>query len=44
MIIESPGGELTVSVGEAWDLTLTGPVSEICRGTLSDDLLRGLPQ
>lgn len=40
--IESPGGELTVSVGEAWDLTLTGPVSEICRGTLSDDLLRGL--
>jgi diaminopimelate epimerase len=40
--IESPGGELTVEVGTAWDLTLTGPASEICRGTLSDDLLQGL--
>jgi diaminopimelate epimerase len=42
--IESPGGELTVSVGESWDLTLTGPASEICRGTLSGDLLRELPR
>ncbi len=41
--IESPGGELSVSVGEGWDLTLTGPASEICRGTISQDLLRGLP-
>lgn len=40
--IESPGGELTVSVDERWDLTLTGPASEICRGTLSQDLLRSL--
>jgi diaminopimelate epimerase len=40
--IESPGGELSVQVGEAWNLTLTGPASEICRGTLSDDLLQDL--
>lgn len=40
--IVSPGGELSVQVGEAWDLTLTGPASEICRGTLSDDLLQDL--
>ena len=41
--IESPGGELTVSVVESWNLTLTGPASEIARGTLSQDLLRSLP-
>lgn len=40
--VESPGGELSVRVGQAWDLTLTGPASEICRGTLSDDLLQDL--
>ena len=40
--VESPGGELTVSVAENWDLTLTGPASEICRGALSRDLLQGL--
>jgi diaminopimelate epimerase len=41
--IVSPGGELAVSVAETWDLTLTGPASEIARGTLSQDLLQGLP-
>jgi diaminopimelate epimerase len=41
--VESPGGELSVSVAESWDLTLTGPASEICRGRLSRDLLQGLP-
>jgi diaminopimelate epimerase len=40
--IESPGGALTVSIADTWGLTLTGPVSEICRGRLSEDLLRGL--
>jgi diaminopimelate epimerase len=40
--VESPGGELTVSVAESWDLTLTGPASEIGRGTLSRDFLEGL--
>ncbi len=41
--IQSPGGELSVSVAETWDLTLTGPASEIARGTLSQDLLQCLP-
>jgi diaminopimelate epimerase len=44
LTIQSPGGELAVSIGDNWDLTLTGPASEICRGTLSDDLLQGLPR
>ncbi len=38
--VESPGGQLAVSVAENWDLILTGPVAEICRGTLSGDLVR----
>jgi len=41
--IQSPGGELVVQVAESWDLTLTGPASEIARGRLSRDLLRSLP-
>jgi len=40
--VESPGGELRVAVADNWDLTLTGPVSEICRGSLSDDLVHSL--
>ena len=42
--VESPGGELTVAVAEHWDLTLTGPVSEIGRGRLSADLVEGVTQ
>ncbi len=41
--IQSPGGQLSVQVGEGWELTLTGPASEIARGRLSRDLLRSLP-
>jgi diaminopimelate epimerase len=40
--VESPGGELRVAVTDAWDLTLTGPVSEIGRGVLSADLVGNL--
>jgi diaminopimelate epimerase len=40
--VESPGGELRVAVNDAWDLTLTGPVSEIGRGALSADLVGNL--
>jgi len=40
--IESPGGRLAVNVAESWDLRLTGPASEICRGALSADLLSAL--
>ncbi len=40
--VECPGGALTVAVAENWDLTLTGPVSEIGRGRLSADLVEGV--
>jgi diaminopimelate epimerase len=40
--VQCPGGELTVAVAANWDLTLTGPVSEIGRGTLSADLVEGV--
>lgn len=43
MTIQSPGGDLSVRVTETWNLTLTGPASEIARGRLSQDLLRSLP-
>lgn len=38
--VESPGGELLVDVDEAFDLTLTGPVAEMARGTFSTAMLR----
>jgi diaminopimelate epimerase len=42
--IQSPGGELAIRIHENWALTLTGPASEICEGSLSQDLLRSLPR
>jgi diaminopimelate epimerase len=42
--VENPGGRLTVSVADDWELTLTGPVSEICRGRLAEDLVRRFPR
>ena len=43
-VIVLSSGELTVTVAEHWDLTLTGPVSEIGRGRLSADLVEGVTQ
>ncbi len=40
--VESPGGKLLVDVDEKFDLTLTGPVAEVVRGTFSAALLRGI--
>ncbi len=37
--VHTPGGILRVHVGEDYDLRLTGPVEETCRGTFSPDLL-----
>jgi diaminopimelate epimerase len=37
--VHSPGGVLRVEVSRDYALRLTGPVEEICRGTLSRDLL-----
>ena len=38
--VESLGGKLLVGVDEAFDLTLTGPVAEMGRGTFSAAMLR----
>ena len=40
--VESPGGALAVNVDEEFNLTLTGPVAEMARGTLSPALLGDL--
>ena len=40
--VESPGGMLVVDVNEAFNLTLTGPVAEVTRGTFSKELLGGV--
>jgi diaminopimelate epimerase len=36
--VQSPGGVLRVHVGADFDLRLTGPAEETCRGTISSDL------
>ena len=38
--VESPGGNLLVDVDEGFNLTLTGPVAEVVRGTFSAAMLR----
>ena len=40
--VEMPGGALQVEVGPDYDVTLRGPVEEVCRGQLSDALVRSL--
>jgi diaminopimelate epimerase len=40
--VHSPGGVLHVDVSPDWEVRLTGPAEEICRGTLSADLLARL--
>ena len=40
--VESLGGTLVVDVNEAFNLTLTGPVAEVTRGTFSKEFLRGV--
>lgn len=37
--IQMPGGDLAVTIQPDWELTMRGPVSEVCTGTLSADLL-----
>ena len=38
--VESPGGTLHVDLDEKFNLTLTGPVAEVARGTFSAAILR----
>jgi diaminopimelate epimerase len=40
--VHSPGGVLRVEVAPGYALRLTGPVEEVCRGTLSRDLVARL--
>ncbi len=40
--VESPAGALSVDVDEEFNLTLTGPVAEMGRGTFSESMLRGI--
>jgi diaminopimelate epimerase len=40
--VHSPGGILRVHVGADFDIRLTGPAEETCRGTFSPDLLARL--
>jgi diaminopimelate epimerase len=39
LTIHMPGGDLSLKVSENYDLTMRGPVEEICVGELSSDLL-----
>ena len=40
--VTMPGGELVVDVRADWSVRLSGPVEEICSGTLSPELLAAL--
>jgi diaminopimelate epimerase len=42
LTVAMPGGELVVSVSEAWELQLTGPAEEVCSGVLSAALVARL--
>ena len=36
--VTMPGGQLKLSVSEDWDLTMTGPVREVCSGVFSAEM------
>jgi len=38
--IKMLGGNLNISIDEAWNIRMTGEVKEICTGTLSNELVR----
>lgn len=37
--VNMPGGQLTIEVDQDYNIRMTGPVQEICKGVLSDELL-----
>jgi diaminopimelate epimerase len=39
LTVHMPGGDLFLKVGKGFDLTMRGPVEEICLGTVTGDLL-----
>jgi diaminopimelate epimerase len=42
LTIHMPGGDLSLKVGKDFDLTMRGPVEEICVGTVTGELLQFL--
>jgi diaminopimelate epimerase len=38
--VKAPGGALRIEVAPDWELTMEGPVAEVCRGQLSPSFLR----
>jgi len=42
LTLHMPGGDLSIQVSENFDLTMRGPVEEICLGQISEDLLTSL--
>lgn len=40
--ITMPGGQLQISVSEDYDITMTGPVREICNGVFDSELIEDL--
>ncbi len=42
LTVHMPGGDLSLKVSESFDLTMRGPVEEICVGSLTGELLQTL--
>jgi len=42
LILHMPGGDLSIQVSDQFDLTMRGPVEEICVGRVSGELLESL--
>ena len=42
LTVHMPGGDLSIKVSENFDLTMRGPVEEICVGKVSGELLQFL--
>lgn len=40
--IKMPGGELIIEIQEDWNIRMTGPVRQICEGTLSEEIIEDL--
>jgi diaminopimelate epimerase len=39
MTVHMPGGEIAVEIGEDWSVRMTGSVSSVCEGVLSEEFL-----
>lgn len=39
--VKMPGGELELSIDNDWNITMTGPVVQVCEGVFSNEMLLG---